>query len=120
MKKIKIYYEGSGVKTLSGFATLSYILGSIGTCVSLILLLTCINNSSDREVGIAVISVIFPVSIFLFCFGGICSGVSSIARTALYKRLVLEQEYEFYEEEHIISNQSEAEAANNDSDVNQS
>lgn len=89
-KEIKINYEGSGVKTLNGLGTLFIVLGSISLLASVI--------SLPIYNGTAIVISFFGASIGLFMGGGLCKGLSGIARSLLYKREVLRQEYYFIKE----------------------
>ena len=102
-KKITINYYNSGVKTLSGFGNLFFIIGGISIFAALIayLIYTSTRGSYGEESTAIVAytaSRFFVQSIIpsLF-FGAICKGLAPIARTAHYKRTLLEQEYEFTE-----------------------
>ncbi|MCL2327446.1 MAG: hypothetical protein FWC39_02910 [Bacteroidetes bacterium] len=87
MKKqqILINYSGSGVKTLKGFAIFFFIIAFIAMIVAI---LDCFLSFSLS---------FFITPILLFVGGAICIGLSSIAKTALYKRMLLENQYQFVE-----------------------
>ena len=93
-KKIKVDFEGSGVKTLEGVGMILMIIGIISILTSAIGVLVFI--SGENTTGIYVASSFFPISIGSFAGGAICLGLSSIAKTALYKRLILEEQYDFF------------------------
>ena len=99
-----VNYQGSGVKTLSGFGTFFFIIGSIAILITLIgfimYLVNDLNYSSEREnalIGISVASSFFPISIGSLAAGAICQGLSSIAKTSFYKRKLIEEKYSFFE-----------------------
>jgi hypothetical protein len=98
MTTVKVNYKGSGVKTLSVFATLFYILGFAALVFSLTGLLLYKDGSGDlgvQAIGVTLASAFLPTSVFMLFSAAVCSALSGIARTALYKRALLEQEYEF-------------------------
>jgi hypothetical protein len=104
-KEIKVNYQESGVKTLKGFGTFFLIIGSIAALITVIGFIMYLANDIDsrfeREnalTGIALASSLLPISIGSFAGGAICKGLSSIAKTALYKRRLLEEQYSFVEE----------------------
>jgi len=99
---IKVYYQGSGVKTLNGFGTFFFIIGSIAILVTVIGFIMYLANDMDysrgREnalIGISLASSFFPITIGSFAAGAICKGLSTIAKTALYKRRLFEEQYSF-------------------------
>lgn len=89
-KEIKVNFEKSGVKTLSGFGSWFIILGSIAVFIFIVSLV----NPENAYLAVGSLCV----SIGLFLGGAICKGLSGIARSALYQREVLRQEYIFYED----------------------
>jgi len=103
-KEIKVNYQESGVKTLNGFGKFFMIVGSISALVAVIGVIIYLSNLGyygNKEyalIGIALASSFFPISIGAFACGAICKGLSTIAKTALYKRALLEEEYSFVEE----------------------
>jgi hypothetical protein len=102
-KELIVSYEGSGVKTLSGFGVFFYLIGSLAFLTAIIgggLYLQNIGSSyssdqSEALLGVSLASTFFPLGLLLFFFGVVCTGLSSIAKTALYKRTILEQQYDF-------------------------
>jgi len=103
-KEVKVNFEGSGVKTLNGFGTFSFVIASIAMLVAVIGFIMYLANdmdySSEREnaiIGISMASSLFPIAIGSFAGGAICKGLSTIAKTALYKRTLLEKQYRFEE-----------------------
>jgi Na+/proline symporter len=102
-QKIVFSYENSGVKTLNGFGVFFFIIGAIAVLVALIGLIMYVMNSGDSYtdnketaiIGISLASSFFPIAIGLLVSGAVCVGLSSIARTALYKRALLEEKYMF-------------------------
>lgn len=92
---VKINFANSGVKTLKGYATclaVMAVLCALATIASFAAL------SSDGGSTNVILAISFAV-ITLSCsvFSAICVVLSSIAKTALYKRALLEKEYEFKE-----------------------
>jgi hypothetical protein len=94
-KDIKVSYANSGVNTLSGIGTCFMIIGSIAIIVAVAGFGMFYSGDSDNAV-IAVTSLF--VSLGSFLGGAICMGLAGIARTALYQRMILEQEYLFIKE----------------------
>jgi hypothetical protein len=45
----------------------------------------------------SLLGTFFPIGVASLFAGAVCTGLSSIAKTALYKRIILEQEYLFSE-----------------------
>jgi hypothetical protein len=103
-KVLVVNYQGSGVKTLNRFGVFFFVLGSIAMFVALIGGCIYLNNiggyGSDKKdalVGASLAGTFFSLGIYLLAAGAVCIGLSSIAKTALFKRVVLESEYEFQE-----------------------
>ena len=103
-EKVKISFEGSGVKTLNGFGTFFFIVASVAALVAVIGFIMYLANDMDYSsemknamIGISLASSFFPISIGSFAGGAICKGLSTIAKTALYKRTLLEKQYQFVE-----------------------
>jgi hypothetical protein len=103
-KKVKVDYQGSGVKTLNGFGTYFFVIASIAVLVAVIGFIMYLANdmdySSERAnamIGISLASSFFPIAIGTFAGGAICKGLSTIAKTALYKRILIEGQYRFVE-----------------------
>jgi hypothetical protein len=102
-KELIVNYEGSGVKTLSGFGVFFYVIGSLALLTAIIggvlyLQNTGSSSSSDEAdaiLGVSLASAFFPLGLLSFFFGAVCSGLSNIAKTAFYKRAILEQQYDF-------------------------
>jgi hypothetical protein len=104
-KVLEINYQGSGIKTLNGFGVFFFILGAIaifvaliGGCIYLNNIGSYISDKKDALVGASLAGTFFPLGIYLLAAGAVCIGLSSIAKTALFKRAVLESEYEFLSE----------------------
>lgn len=85
-EKIKLNYKNSGVNTLKSFG--SWFIG-IGAIALIVFFLSI--NSEDASLIVASICV----SLSSFFAGGICLGLSGIARSVLYQREVLRQKYDF-------------------------
>ncbi|MCL2597269.1 MAG: hypothetical protein FWD66_06375 [Paludibacter sp.] len=102
-KTIYLDYSNSGVKTLNGFGIFFLVIGAISTMVTLvgfIMYLVNMDSWSGKDnamTGISLASLFFPIAISSFAFGTICKGLSTIAKTALYKRAALQEEYDFIE-----------------------
>lgn len=103
-KKLKVDYQGSGVKTLNGFGTFFFFIASVAMLVAVVgfimYLANDMNYSSEQEnamLGLSLASSLFPIAIGSFAGGAICKGLSTIAKTALYKRILLEEQYRFVE-----------------------
>jgi len=105
-QKIKVNYWNSGVNTLYGFGKFFLIIGFIAMLVAIIgfiVYLTNFDSYSGAEnaiIGISLAASFFPISIGSFAAGAICKGLSTIAKTALYKRTLLEEQYYFEETNH--------------------
>jgi len=99
---IVINYQGSGVKTLNGFGTFLFVIASIAMLVAVIGFFMYLGNDMDSSkemkdalTGLSMASSFFPIAIGSFAGGAICKGLSTIAKTALYKRTLLEKQYCF-------------------------
>jgi hypothetical protein len=99
-KVLEINYKGSGVKTLSGFGTLFYILAAISFIIAFLsLFLDLLVNSNN--IFLYTIEWIklyaFWGSLFLalgqLFFGALCKGLSTIAKGALYQMSVVEKTF---------------------------
>jgi len=102
-KEVRINYQGSGVKTLDSFGTFFFVIASISMLVALIGLIMYLANmdsysgADNAMIGISMASTLFPTAIGSFAGGAICKGLSTIAKTALLKRALLEKQYKFVE-----------------------
>jgi len=98
-KEIKVNLKDSGVKTLNGFGTFFFVVAIIATFVTIIglFMYLTMDYESKRLIGISLASSFFPIIIGSFAGGAICKGLSTIAKTALYKRILLEEQYHFKE-----------------------
>jgi hypothetical protein len=104
-KELIVNYEGGGVKTLSGFGVFFHIIGSLALLTAIIggfLYLQNIESSytSDEDkalLGASLARAFFPLGLISFFFGAVCIGLSSIAKTALYKRTIFEQQYDIHD-----------------------
>jgi hypothetical protein len=102
-KELIVSYENSGVKSLEGFGIFFHIIGSLALLTVIIggfLYIVNIGNSYSSDeatalLGASLASTFFPLVLISFFFGIVCMGLSSIAKTALYKRTILEQQYNF-------------------------
>lgn len=89
---IYVDYSGSGVKTTKGWATFFVVIG----CISLLLaIIGFIRLLSDYRVEADAALAALLTSISAFIMAAILTAISSIAKTALFKRALLEQEYDF-------------------------
>ncbi|HHV86242.1 MAG TPA: hypothetical protein GXX42_10600 [Petrimonas sp.] len=104
---IKVNYNGSGVKTLHKFGTLFILIGIVATILVVAALIMYSEEKSSyngyssvrQEASVAVPFGIasMVLAICSYAFGAICLGLQSIARTSLYKKSILEQNYNFIE-----------------------
>lgn len=101
-KKVKVDYQGSGVRTLNGFGTFFFVIASVAMLVAVIGFIMYLANDMDysreREnaiIGLSLASSLFPIAIGSFAGGAICKGLSTITKTALYKRILIEEQYRF-------------------------
>ena len=92
-KEIKVSYEVSGIKTLKWVGMLFTVIGAITLLLSVVALVVAF---SDSGVFIEV-AALFLVSIISLCGGAICLGLSSVAKTALYQRALMEYDSYFIE-----------------------
>lgn len=93
-KKIKVSYAGSGVHLTSVLSKVCFILALI--CVlPLIVLMAHADGFTSYSVAIAILLI---GAISLLVSGALFQAISSIAKTALYQRFMMEQDYEFIEE----------------------
>lgn len=83
---IKINFEKSGVQTLMSLGYWFIVIASIGLIVFILSI-----NSENTSLIITSICV----SLSSYFAGGLCLGLSGIARSALYQREVLRQKYDF-------------------------
>lgn len=94
-KEIKVYYSGSGVRTLKDTGTFLFVIAVISAIMALVGLII---SADDPEIGMSITTT--SAYLFFVCLigGAICKGLSSIAKTALYKRTILESEYYFIDQ----------------------
>jgi hypothetical protein len=85
LKELIVNYKGSGVKTLKGFGVFFFVTGVIALLVALIGGIFYLNASLAGK--------FFPLGIILLFFSAVCVGLLSIAKMALYKRSILEEQY---------------------------
>jgi hypothetical protein len=108
-QELFVSYRGSGVKTLNGFGVFFFVIGSLALLTAIIggtVYLVNIGSyySSDEAlVGASLAGAFFPVSCVSLFAGAVCTGLSSIAKVALYKRIILEQQY-FFKEPSVSTN----------------
>lgn len=89
--KIKVCYAGSGVHLTSAFSIICFVLCAALALISVILMAHA-NGFSYYSTAII---VLISAALFLFLVGIALQALSSIAKTALYHRCILESEYEF-------------------------
>ncbi|MDR2970349.1 MAG: hypothetical protein LBU83_00260 [Bacteroidales bacterium] len=96
-KEKEVKYAGSGVKTLYGFGIAFYIIASIAILITIIGIFTYFlaDYSKEQINGLSLASSFFPIAISSFAGGAICQGLSTIAKTALFKKTLLEEQYNF-------------------------
>jgi len=99
-QNVRISYSGSGVQTLNGFGTFFFIVAVISIIVAVILTVSI--------VGIGTAGIFITNAISSLAAGAICKGLSTIAKTALYKRMLLEKQYNFVETETSIEESVES------------
>jgi hypothetical protein len=92
-QKIKVNYRDSGVKTLKGLGIFFFAIGAIALLSTVIGCL--IRWWNDDTIDMILVSMLASASVVSLFFAAACIGLSNIAKTALYKRTLLEQEYEF-------------------------
>ena len=92
-KPIVVDYHQSGVKTLYWFGRISIILSTIVLPISL---LSIFGGGDEIAAGIAIGS-----SISCIVIGGISFALSSIAKTALFKRHLMENDYSFIDRKEL-------------------
>jgi K+-sensing histidine kinase KdpD len=100
-QEINVSYKGSGVKTLKGFGVFFFVIGSIALLVVVIAMYNYLDShsSSDEVAALSLAGVFSPIGCISLFAGAVCTGLSSIAKVLLYKRMVLEQQYDFNEPE---------------------
>ena len=101
MKKqnVRISYSGSGVNTLSGFGTFFYIVAVISIIVAIV--------SFASIVGMSYAGIFITNAISSLAAGAICKGLSTVAETALYKKSLLEKQYNFVLSEYPVEDSVE-------------
>ncbi len=97
-REIKINYDGSGVKTLKTFGNTFFIVAVIALVVAVIGLFVYLGSDGyESMAGISVAASFLPIAMGSFAGAAICLGLSTVAKTALYKRTLLEEQYNFTE-----------------------
>src|SRR5690554_4594516 len=96
---VKVDFKNSGVKTLKGFGVLFIIIAIIATLIAIIGLIIYKGNEggyfNDKAAsGLSMAFNYFLISVGTYPIGAICIGLSSIAKTSLYKRTLLEEKYD--------------------------
>jgi ABC-type transport system involved in multi-copper enzyme maturation permease subunit len=96
-EKIVVNYSVSGVKTLNGLGLFLLVVGVVALFVALILAIVFIASEYSKSGAIATALSFSITGATAFVSGAACLGLSNIARTALFKRTVLEHQYDFAE-----------------------
>ena len=101
-QKIKVNYSGSGIKTLSILGTFLLFIAVIYALIDVLIFL-CSGISIYKieifgEVVKTVINISLHFPIAIFVAGVICKILSALLKSLLYKRALLEEQYDFYEE----------------------
>jgi cellulose synthase/poly-beta-1,6-N-acetylglucosamine synthase-like glycosyltransferase len=92
-KKIIFNYSNSGIKTLNFMGTVFLVIGICSSCM-----LASSFFDGDIIDNMRNVAGLFSSSMMClssFAFWAICNGLSNVAKTALYQKKVLEQQYEF-------------------------
>ena len=84
---IIVYSKGSGVKGLETLSVICYVVACLMVAGGFI-------YSVDSYDWLVFLASLAPALLFTV-FGALLRGQSTIAKTALYKRIVMEQKYEF-------------------------
>jgi hypothetical protein len=92
-QEVVVNYANSGVITMKGFGILFIGMGVLSVAVALVVLLASEGNLLGISASLSMLAIGF------FAAGAICLGLSSIAKTALYQRTLLEQQYHFEEKQ---------------------
>lgn len=92
-KKIKVNYTDSGVRTLAGFGTLLYVLATIMIVTVIVVWFIAHKGATDVS-NFPELATLIAGLIAIF-MGALCRILSTIGRTALYRRTLLEKEYDF-------------------------
>lgn len=106
-QNVRISYSGSGVQTLSGFGTFFFIVAVISIIVAIV--------SFASIVGMGIAGLFITNAISSLAAGAICKGLSTVAQTALYKRMLLEKQYNFIESEYPIEDTVKTETLSEES-----
>ena len=89
-----VSYKNSGVKALKVVGYVLHILAIISFFVTFVYAIMAFDTArSNSAANLFIVSL--GVTISLTVTGHICNALSTIARTALYKRCLLEQQYNF-------------------------
>jgi hypothetical protein len=102
-QRIEINYSGSGVKSLRGFGTFFLIIAFIATIVTVIGFIIFLSNlgsyrgEENALIGISLAASFFLFAIGSFACGAICRGLATIAEEALFKKTVIDEQYDLVE-----------------------
>lgn len=92
---IYVDYSDSGVKTTKGWATFFVVIGCISLLLAIIGFIRLLSEHYVTDDDLAAPLTGLLTSISAFIIAAILTAISSIAKTALFKRALLEQEYDF-------------------------
>ncbi|MDR0385270.1 MAG: hypothetical protein LBH60_04255 [Prevotellaceae bacterium] len=96
-QELIVSYSGSGVRTLRGFGVFFFITGAVALFIALI---GGINGYSSDNVtaltGVTLSGTFIQLGLILLFFGAVCAGLTGIAKTALYRRMIIEEQYEIF------------------------
>ena len=109
-QKIKVNYSGSGIKTLSVLGTFLLFIAVIYAAIDVIAFWKSdyIENLNFGGKVKNVISILLRFPIIIFATGVICKILSALLKLPLYKRTLLEEQYDFYEEKKVYVENEEA------------
>lgn len=105
-KELRLNYKGSGIKSLEVIVILFFILGGITLAINILYAVPVFINRSfatgidnymtDEEASsrTALIAVLFYISVSSYIGAIFLKVVLTIAKTSLYQRMIIEQEYE--------------------------
>lgn len=111
-KEIEVCYKNSGVNLTKGFSIFFNVLGLLMFFAFIIFLLLIASDYEEIYFTLSILSFISTLS--CLAIGAILESLSSIAKTALYQRAIMEQDYAFKVVAYIGSEECEEE----DSDEN--
>jgi cadmium resistance protein CadD (predicted permease) len=92
-KVLNIRYRDSGVITLRNTGVIMFV--AAGLCLLIGIFIPVFSGGEVTAIAVCLLASFFP----LLFFGAACTGLSSIAKTALYQKSALESRYEFWDME---------------------